>query len=203
MKKIFSILFITIASLSCSNDKNEVNVPDDVLGFDKMSDIMVDVQLMESQLENMRMVDPTAHDSIGRYYAAIFEKHEIQKAEYDSSLMFYAKHFNLLDSLYNSVFTKLHDLEIGLKDIEYEAEDVRYLTRIELKDALKKTGFDKYIVNNDINFMDARDSLKRFVVTNQDLLDSLKISKVAFVNSFNLYCNSRNRLVQFKAELKN
>lgn len=201
MKQLI-ILSISLIVIACSNDHESVQIPDEVIPFEKMSDIMLDVQLMESQVENQRLADPSIMDSIGKFYAAVFQKHNVQKVQYDSSLVFYAKHFRLLDSLYNNVFTKLHDLELEMKDIEFEANEVKYLTRDELLEALQKTKFSEYLKQDNINFIDARDSLKRFTASHQDLLDSLKISAISFKNSFNLYCNSQNKFRQLTAMMK-
>ncbi|MFP5471957.1 MAG: DUF4296 domain-containing protein [Bacteroidia bacterium] len=115
---LYILLALIFMACSNNNEKEAIEIPDDVIPFETMSNIMLDVQLMESQIENERIMNPSVMDSVPNYYNSIFKKHNVTKNHYDSSLMFYAKNIDLLDSLYNNIFAELKEMEIQINSKE-------------------------------------------------------------------------------------
>lgn len=200
-----NVIFISLSFIlfSCSNEeqRKNVDIPNDVIPFDTMSSIMLEVQLMESQIENERTINPSVMDSIPSYYNSIFKKHEVTKNHYDSSLMFYSKNITLLDSLYNNIFAELKEMEIQLNKVDNKTENVNYMTRSELISTLNKIDFRNYLLSDGLNFLKARDSLANYVETRKSYLDSLRIDGVSLKYSFNLFTNSQSKFVGIKREL--
>jgi len=202
MKKLIYISTVLIL-FSCGEQKQNKNIeiPDEVIPFETMSNIMLEVQLMESQIENERAINPSVMDSIPSYYNSIFKKHNVTKNHYDSSLMFYSKNILLLDSLYNNIFAELKEMEIKLNNVSLNQREVNYMTRNELIVTLKKIDFQDYITSKDVNFLKARDSLEKYVVAKKSYLDSLQIDGISLKYSFNLFTNSHSKFDGVRGEL--
>jgi hypothetical protein len=194
---IFSLFFL----VNCSQNKGE-KIPEGIIPFDTMSNIMLDVQLMESHLNSERMYDPYIADSTLAFYNAVYKKHNVLKEDYDSSLMYYSKHILLMDSLYNSVFAKLQEKEIELQDVSYEIENFQYYTKQELVEQLNKLSIKKYLIREDVSFIHAKDSLNKFIINNEKEFDSLGIPVIKLKNSFNIYSNSMKRMKDLQEELR-
>jgi hypothetical protein len=199
--KITAFIFSLILLVSCSSNKTE-KIPEGIIPFDAMSDIMLDVQLMESHLNSERMYDPYIADSTLAFYNAVYKKHKVTKEHYDSSMAYYANHILLMDSLYNNVFAKLQEKEIKLQDVSYNIEDLQYYSKQELIEQLNKLSIKKYLIKEDVSFIHAKDSLNKFITNNQQELDSLGIPVVKLKNSFNIYSNSMKRMKDLQEDLR-
>jgi hypothetical protein len=197
----YLIILCLVLNVSCSQNKGE-KIPEGIIPFDTMSNIMLDVQLMESHLNSERMYDPYIADSTLAFYNAVYKKHNVLKEDYDSSLMYYSKHILLMDSLYNSVFAKLQEKEIELQDVSYEIENFQYYTKQELVEQLNKLSIKKYLIREDVSFIHAKDSLNKFIINNEKEFDSLGIPVVKLKNSFNIYSNSMKRMKDLQEELR-
>jgi hypothetical protein len=199
MFRIILILSLTIF-VACNSEGDQT--PKGVLPFKEMSDVMLDVQLLESHLNSQRMIDPYISDSIREFYNAVFKKHNISKNVYDSSMMYYASNITLLDSLYNNVFAKLQEMELELQDVNYETPNLQYYTKQELLNHLNKLSIKEYLIREDVSFIHAKDSLNKFIITNEREMDSLDIHVIKLKNSFNIYSNSMKRMKDLQEELR-
>lgn len=85
-----------------------IDRPDYVLDEDQMVDLLVDVHKAEGLMEMQ-----AEHNSDKEYQqaimAAVFVEHGVSRAQYDSSLMWYARHLNQLVRVYSHVDEKLLD----------------------------------------------------------------------------------------------
>lgn len=111
MKRIFLYLVLFISILSCSDP---VEIPVDVLPAKKMSEVLTDVQLIEAQIqmEQLERNDSTKAVVYG-YYKFIFQKHKITPEQFKTSFMFYSKHLDLLEHIYDDVLINLSKREAG------------------------------------------------------------------------------------------
>ena len=197
-----SLIYITIVSFFISCSQEEIKIPQEVIKPEKMSKVLLDLQLMKSHLDQERVIDPFVLDSINAYYNSIYTKHDVSKAKFDSSLHFYSINTVLLDSIYNRVFAELKTLELELKDIKYDLPNLKYLTREELISNLKKLNIRYFIAKKDVNFITAKDSLDLFIGSNKKELEKLKITPSQLKNSFAVYAKSKKRFEKIKFELK-
>ncbi len=90
---------------------DELEIPDVVLPEDKMVEVMTDVQIAESYIKlkfALRSDTIRTSDSI---YAAVYRKHQISAATYDSSFQFYTTHPELLQRIYEKAINNLGTIE--------------------------------------------------------------------------------------------
>ena len=199
MKNFFYLLSL-ILFISCSEEKEVI--PSRIIQPNKMSDVLLDVHLMKSHLSQERIIDPYILDSVNAFYNSIYQRHNITKADFDSSLLYYSKHIIMLDSIYDKVFADLKKMEVELKNVKYTAPNIKYLTREALISAIKELEFSNYLIQDSTTFITARDSLNEFIKHHIADLDSLKILPVQLKNSFSVYANSNKRMKQLKKDLR-
>jgi hypothetical protein len=81
----------------------KVPKPPDLIPAKQMAEVLADIHIADASLSFREL--PT--DSTGQYYAdyyqAIFEKHEISREQYLSSLNYYLKKPELLEDIYEDV----------------------------------------------------------------------------------------------------
>ena len=199
MKKFFYLLSLFLF-VSCSEEKEVI--PDHIIQPNKMSDVLLDVQLMKSHLSQERIIDPYILDSVNAFYNAVYQRYDITKADFDSSLSYYSNHIIMLDSIYDKVFADLKKMELELKNVKYNAPNIKYLTREKLISTLQTLRFSDYLLQDSITFISARDSLNGFIKHHISELDTLKIMPVQLKNSFAVYANSNKRMEQLKRDLR-
>ncbi|MDR2147684.1 MAG: DUF4296 domain-containing protein, partial [Tannerella sp.] len=99
--RIVSVFIIIFLSASCSR------VPKDVISEKKMRKVLYDMQVAEAMVSVEYEKYRTTEEK-QKLYDAVFDKHGITQAEYDSSLIWYGKNMDLYMAVYKLV----------LKDIE-------------------------------------------------------------------------------------
>ncbi len=106
--KQLAFLLLTCILVGCSD---ELKIPDVVLPEDKMVEVMTDVQIAESYIKlkfALRSDTIRTSDSI---YAAVYRKHKISAATYDTSFQFYTTHPELLQRIYEKAINNLGTIE--------------------------------------------------------------------------------------------
>ena len=98
---IYCLITIICITASCSR------VPKHIISERKMRVVLYDMQLAEAFVEKMPESFPTSDDRM-TVYEAVFAKHQITQAEYDSSLIWYGKHMDLYMGIYRLVLKDIN-----------------------------------------------------------------------------------------------
>ncbi|MDO4789624.1 MAG: DUF4296 domain-containing protein [Porphyromonas sp.] len=94
---LFSIIVCSIVLISCRTRPKYVLNSNDFYAVSK--DLFIAEEVVRSE---------SIEDSIkALYYQSIFDKHKITQAQYDSSLVWYAKNVNLLNPIYDKIANEL------------------------------------------------------------------------------------------------
>ncbi len=104
MKRLLILALIPFL-FSCGEEKKEVAIPADVLPKEKMAMVITDVHLAEASADLKTLPDSSSTEKIG--FQKIYEKNQISKAQYDTSLSFYVNHPELLNEVYEMVLNEL------------------------------------------------------------------------------------------------
>jgi hypothetical protein len=96
---LFPLIFF-----SCS--KKKIDIPENVLGKEKMVPVLVDMHLAMALIGISQSSD-SVHYTLDDYSASIFRMHHITKEQYRISLEFYTAHPELLDDMYAEVINEL------------------------------------------------------------------------------------------------
>lgn len=101
-KKLIVFLIGVFGFLSC-NDQTPL-----LLEEEKMVDVIKDIHIAEAAMQNL--VDLTK-DSIGEiYYQQVFEIHQVDKADFDSSMSILRKDPERLGFIYDKVLVELEEI---------------------------------------------------------------------------------------------
>lgn len=108
MKKFFYLTIIIVSVLvSCSPKNDELVIPENVIPQDEMTDILVEVQIVEGALIYKRSTGQIYNDFRDYYYTFIFDKYNITQEKFDRSMDFYKENLEVLDKIYEEVLKRL------------------------------------------------------------------------------------------------
>ncbi len=111
MKKLTTIsLLIVFAAFACS--KPPVEKPENLIGKDKLINILVDVHLAEAALNSRRHRDSLVGKSNSAdFYYSVLQKHEVKDSVFEKSLVFYASQPRQFEKMYRQVMNQLTEIE--------------------------------------------------------------------------------------------
>ncbi len=144
---IFLSFFTTLTIASCSGGDSEK--PNKVLDKNKMVDVLVDVHLAEAVLTRIRGKGKNVEGLTDAYYQKVFEKHEINKKTFDTSMYYYQQNLGEMDEIYEQVITELNKME---REREQEQKEKRVETKEEKEKDTEKKKIDlRMDVKDEIN----------------------------------------------------
>ncbi|MDR1644798.1 MAG: DUF4296 domain-containing protein [Tannerellaceae bacterium] len=111
-KYSFVILLAAAATLvSCSK------VPKGILSEKKMKEVLIDMQLAENMISSNYLAYPDSARK-GALYQAVFRKHNITQAIYDSSLVWYGKNLDMLMTVFDLALNDVNEQIRALGDVQ-------------------------------------------------------------------------------------
>ena len=96
MKRILPYIFIFMLTFAACDDR-----PKDVLSRGKMEDVLYDYHLMQGLIDQMPSDERMEKGQ--DYINAVYEKHGITEAQFDSSVVYYNRHTKELYKIYNNL----------------------------------------------------------------------------------------------------
>lgn len=108
----FTSLFVALLMMSIASCKP--SLPSDILSSDKMEDILYDYHLAVAMMQNDVEENGKSNDNMITYRAAILKKHGVISAEFDSSMVYYMRHTELLHDVYKNLSDRLNDETMAL-----------------------------------------------------------------------------------------
>ncbi|PIF01902.1 MAG: hypothetical protein CR965_01135 [Paludibacter sp.] len=102
--RLILLLIVTILFIGCSNR------PKNVLDEKEMENFLFDMHLLESSLRTGSYLYKTPREK-QFYYAELFDKHGITKADYDSSIVWYTKNPKEYNRIYDKVLVRVNRLK--------------------------------------------------------------------------------------------
>ena len=111
---IFCFLALSGMIASCSR------VPKHIISEQKMRVVLYDMLIAEAMVETMQDSFPT-NDDREPVFDAVFRKHRLTQADYDTSLIWYGKHMDLYMSIYKLVLRDVNAKINALGEIKPSA----------------------------------------------------------------------------------
>lgn len=111
------VLFGAALLFSCSK------VPDGILSEKEMKAVLIDMQLAEAVINTdyKAYSDDAQKEAL---YQAVFRKHKIEQAVYDSSLVWYGRNLDIYMQVYDLVLAELNERQKALGDVQASAAPV-------------------------------------------------------------------------------
>ncbi|MCB9014083.1 MAG: DUF4296 domain-containing protein [Bacteroidales bacterium] len=115
MKKLFAFLFFLAILASCQDDLTKIN-SSKTIPREKFVNILVEMHLMDVITGNPRYSRKfDASDSLD-IYGSIFEKYNVSKALFDTTVAMYVRQPDVYLKVYDEVLLKLNYMQDTLRD---------------------------------------------------------------------------------------
>lgn len=96
---LLPVLMVLMVAMGCKPRR-----PSDIISPEKMEDIMVDYHMAQGMAENSDDRDKARY----LYIQAVFSKHGVTEAEFDSSLVYYCGRSEQMKKIYERVLERVH-----------------------------------------------------------------------------------------------
>lgn len=106
MKKYF-LLINVIVGFGCSSTVDQK----DVISSETMAELLIDIHILEARVDKLRLANDSAFKVFNTLQREVFEKHEVDKTEYEESYRYYLSNPALLDKIYNVVVDSLNVIQ--------------------------------------------------------------------------------------------
>ncbi|MCG8697600.1 MAG: DUF4296 domain-containing protein [Bacteroidales bacterium] len=106
---IISLLLV----LCCSCNKTKYS---NIIGEDEFTNILVDLHVLEAMALNNDLRQSELPIDSASVYAYLFNKYDINKTDFDSSLYYYAHHTERIVEIYENVYSQLAQMEDEYKN---------------------------------------------------------------------------------------
>jgi hypothetical protein len=106
MKVLYFISIIILTACS-----KEVDIPGDIIGKQEMSQILIDIHLLEGKIKNLKIEGDTSFEFYDHFEKQIFANHQIDSASFKRSLNFYLANPQLMEQIYLPIVDSLTVLE--------------------------------------------------------------------------------------------
>lgn len=120
--RILSLLILILSIASCRKSEDHSSAD---LSKEEMIDILVDMHLAQASLDLEKVQGDSMFLGARKYYATIFQLHEVTEEEFYSSFEYYEKHTDEFHEIYEEVVNRLNELDASTnKDFpdEYPAK---------------------------------------------------------------------------------
>jgi len=107
----FLFLSILFFAFAC-NETTEEKIPDYVIPMEKMATVLVDVHLLEASLNvglGANAINPSflGKPNIEQVNEDVLKKHGVDKHLFDTSFVYYSRHPEVLNEIYQTVLNEL------------------------------------------------------------------------------------------------
>jgi len=104
------VLLLLVSALSCRRWSGRYIIPEK-----KFIDVLVDIHLADGMaMDNMRYNEAYVLDSAS-LYESVFNKYNITRAQFDSTMQYYSAHPDDFQQVYNKLTARLKRMEDELK----------------------------------------------------------------------------------------
>lgn len=108
---VHKILLILVFGFFINACKNGNKPPKDIMKQDKMREVMIDVFLAETYVQDQMFSQDTAKNRAKELYTKILAKHNLTQEEYHKSLNFYTRHPDLYAQVLQPIIDSLSAME--------------------------------------------------------------------------------------------
>ncbi|MEQ6120981.1 DUF4296 domain-containing protein [Reichenbachiella sp. MALMAid0571] len=104
MKNIFLVILILMATSCTKSDKK----PENLLSREKMVSILIDVHILESEIQTLRLSKDSSQLLFNTFERELFEKHQVKKEVYKKSFEYYLEGVKEMEKIYEVVIDSLN-----------------------------------------------------------------------------------------------
>jgi ADP-glucose pyrophosphorylase len=121
VKNIFLVI-ILLTVFSCGESENK---PDKLLPKGKMVEMLIDIHILESKIQNLRLKKDSSQLLFNSFEREVFKNNNVDKEVYLRSFEYYLNDVDAMEEIYEVVIDSLNFLEKALKEkIEMSEEEM-------------------------------------------------------------------------------
>ena len=109
--------------MACSCTKSD-NKPENLLSKEKMVSILIDIHILESEIQTLRLSKDSSQLLFNTFERELFEKHQIPKEVYKKSFEYYLEGVKDMEKIYEVVIDSLNYREKSA-DAKPKADSVK------------------------------------------------------------------------------
>lgn len=121
-KKLILIIFLILIINACQD--SDTQAVEGVLSKSDMIKALTELHLLEASINHENTTNRIKNKYNDIHFRELFERLEITKATFDSSLMFYKKDLKLFKEIYDSIYHNLEVMKIDLEETKLKLEAV-------------------------------------------------------------------------------
>jgi len=103
---ILPVVVLLMLTVSCAKER-EVSVPDILINEADFTNILIDIHKTDALLSNKRLHDKNLKDSTASYYNYVYNKHSINRMQFNENLEYYSNKPKILENIYINVVDSL------------------------------------------------------------------------------------------------
>ncbi|MDT0675137.1 DUF4296 domain-containing protein [Autumnicola musiva] len=123
MKKKLSVLFISLLLISACQDIERTERPDNLIGEDKMVDVLTELSILQSARNLNRNIIEEAGIQPENY---IYKKYNIDSLQFQESNDYYSENFTIYEGIFQRVKERLEKIKTirdSIREEEVRIED--------------------------------------------------------------------------------
>ncbi len=206
MKRVLTYFLLgltTILLYSCESEPQD-QVPENLIDSATYQNVLLEMQLVEAHINEVRVNQVYIRDSVNHFYSEIFDRHDITMEDYNATTEYYAKHPTELKAIYDNILVELSTREAALQDVKVDQVIISPAGKHVVTEIILQTPIAELIINDSTNNATLiKDTLFRYVLVHQEVLDSFHINLPSFQQSYNNISHNAKLYEGMKLDLIN
>ncbi len=196
-----SLIFYTTLLSSCGGKVVEEQ-PDNLIQKEIFTKMILELQLIEAHLNEVRVDQSVIRDSANNYFQEIFEKHGTSFEDFHNTMNYYASQPEELQEIYDAVLESLSEMEVELVDVKMDQDAISPLGKKQIIDVISQLPIARIFKEPSYSSDQTKDSLFKYIAANISLFDSLPYNIESFQKSYIGLTFNYKRYLSFREEVR-
>ena len=198
---VVSLIFYLTLLSSCGGKTSEKQ-PDGLIQKEIFTEMILEFQLIEAHLNQVRVNQSVIRDSANNYFQEIFEKHGTSPDAFNSTMHYYASQPEELQGIYDIVLELLSEMEVELVDVKMDEDAISPLGKKQIVDVISHLPIARIYNESSYTSDQAKDSLFKYIAENISLFDSLPFNIESFQKTYMGLTYNHKRYLSFREEVR-
>jgi len=197
---LYSIVF-TLAFNSCSEEIKD-DLPIGIIEKQDFKQVLLDIQLVESHINEARVNQPIIRDSANNYFMEVYNKHNISEIDFQTTMNYYTARPGELQEIYSEVLNELSEMEAALSDVKLDQEAVAPIGKHEMADIISHTSIAPLYLDTTFTPEEIKDSLFKYFLNNDSILKHYNTNLISLQKSYSGMTFKENMYNSLKEDIK-
>ena len=196
-----SLIFYTILLSSCGG-KTVEEQPDHLIQKEIFTEMILEFQLIEAHLNQVRADQLVIRDSANNYFQEIFKKHGTSYENFNNTMNYYASQPKELQGIYDVVLESLSEMEVELVDVKMDQDAISPLGKKQIVDIISHLPVARVYNESSYSSDQVKDSLFKYIAVNISLFDSLPFNIESFQKTYMGLTYNHKRHLSIREEVR-